>query len=1060
MRKNLTSKQNIWLNGQQVDNDDLSLEQDYVNTVSSGLVYNHIGQGILPDNLEKKILFDSSDVEGNIDGTPLSASDQPSDYELGNQLEINLSDSDVFGLRAVKVAVFGLNFNDDLIYETFSFHKNESQFTKLHYKSIISILVNDMFANSLSLNLGGTLKIYEADSGVISRDCITVAQNMQPNIFWRDFFSIYSPSVTQLLAAALPNYDVDSLNIYTTEYKQRELAKNDITSEIGQKFKSNSDNIQKIRLLLAVENNEDGYSSDLAWEGDLVFTIYPLQSTISCPNDLAPNLEIDFDPQPTPLAQITLNYNSLMEKGFVLSNNPQPIDFIFSNTTLATSKIEKDKFYLFSLKRSGLADKCDILISTGQDLLDDSRLCVFNGSYWTDIQSEDVWFEVYSDSAKVTSAKLYENGFGIEISKTKEIDGDTVDYCLDGLSFKTNDVYTAIVTSILDYSDSVEDKRTGYTTNSKKMNVPNIELLSSVEVSNLESYSTSLKLGVISDKNKKYESTTSYTLPLKWATFIKNEIYIPLLEDNTDPRKDGYLASILSGFLNGDLIGSKFTPDLTEPNTYYRVGNAEKLTMTYGDWNGDCIVDEDDLTELSKYLDYDLNVSPPLDSIITTDGTNTSCVNGYSFITEVSTNESSLTFEIVDADTLVVDSGSDGLLVASTNTDSLFSSANDFTLISGLADCTLVLYSSNKENYGEYTIVGINDGVLTIRKKYLDNEVLLSLLRCNVNGDFLVDGYDGYLIESYITRTEIDTFPTLTYPAPTSNPYLKIGTTFSVLKIQLEKYIDRHDDLYETSRADLHKLIDLLEDNTNFRQNDFSASYLNSYAVPKLQWNEYFISEKSKLLYVPNAIIETSGYSEKDCSSNCVSVTSYPQELSFDPGKVNYFAPGDLILKGNMLNTDLTYYKIDFEVGTITLEIPDNFYGTEKTINVFDSFVYEYANGKTINGFKAMKFSDCTYVQSTAIDNNQVRFGVSLQSFSPNLDGEDEGIEGITINPKMGVYMDHSTGLLRVNFTDIVKDESKKTLSTKIQINVFMKKAGFNNNPIIISPELTNNLFI
>lgn len=1061
MRKDLTSKQNVWLNGQQVDDDDLALEQEYIDTVTSGTIYNHIGQGILPDNIKKKILFTSSDVLGNIDGTPLSVSDQPTDSELGNQLEVSLSDSDVFGLRSVKVAIFGLNFNSELIYETFVFHKNESQFSKLHYKYIITILVNDISASSYSLNLGGTLNIYEANAGVISRDCITVAQNMQPNLFWRDFFTIYSSSLTELLSAALPNYDVDSLNIYTEEYNKRELAKNDIVTEIGQKFKSNSNNIQKIRLLLSVENNEDGYSTDLAWEGDLVFTIYPLQSTISCPTDLAPNLEIEFDPQPIPLAQITLNYNSLLEKGYLLSNNPQPIDFIVSNTSIASSKIEKDKYYLFSLKRSGLANKCDILVSTGQDILDDSRMSIFNGNYWTDIQSEDLWFEIYSDSAKLTSAKLYENGFGIEINKVKDNNGTTEDYCLDGLSFKSNDVYTAIVTSNIEYSDLVENKRSGTTKKSKKIKAPNVELLSSVEISNLDSYSNSLKLGVISDKNKKFESSTTYSISLKSSAFIKNEIYIPLLEDNTDPRKDGYLASLLSGFLNGDLIGSKFTPDLSNPTIYYRVGNAEKLTMTYGDWNGDCIVDEDDLTELSKYLDYNLNISPPLNSNIITDTVNTTCTNGYTFLTAKSTNESGLTFEVIDSNGLIIDTNTDGLLVASTNTDSLFSSsAVDFTAISNLTDYSLVVYSSNNENNGQYAIVGINTGVLTIRKKYIDSDIILSLLRSNINGDFLIDGYDGYLIESYLTRNEISSFPTLTYPAPTTNPYAKIGSTFSVLKIQLESFVDRHDDYYESSRSSLHEIVDILVDNSNFRSNDFSTNYIDSFVNPKLQWNDYFIATRSKLVYVPNTIIESSGYVEYSCETDCVETLSFPETLNFDPGQVNQYIPDNIILGKQILDVNKNYFKIDFEVGVITLEIPDNFYGTEKTINIFDCFVYEYSSGKTIKGFKAMKFADCTYVQSTALTNNQVRFGVSLQSFSPNLDGEDGGVDGITINPKMGVYIDDTTGLLRVNFTDIVKDDTKKTLSTKIQINVFIKKAGFNNTPIIIAPELTDNLFI
>lgn len=1062
MRKDITGKQNVWLNGQQVDNDDLSTEQNYVNTISSGLTYNHIGQGILPDSLVKNLLFDSSLIVGDLDGTPLSIQTQPSDSDYGNQLELNLSDSDAFGLRTIKVVLFGLDFNNTLFYETFTFHKNESQYSKNHFKQVVSILINDMFAITLSMNLGGVLKIYEAPPATLSRDCLTLSQNIQPSLFWRDFFSTTTSTVIQLIESALPTYDVSSLQIFTEEFNVRELAKNDITTEIGQKFKSNSDNIQKIRLLLSVENNDLGDELDLEWEGDLVFTVYPLQSTISCPTDLAPNLEIEFDPIPTPLAQVTFNYTSLLDKGFELSNVAQPIDIILSNTSLANKKIEKDKFYAFTIKRSGTASKCDIKIYLGQDLTEDSRVTIFNGNYWTDIQSEDLWFEIYSDSAKITSAKIYENGFGIEIPKVKEIDEVNQSYLLNELSFNGNDTFTAIVTSQTELTDPVENKRTGTVTQSKQQKVPSVELLSTIETSNLDSFNNSLKLGVISDKNKKFESPTTYSLPLKAWTIIGNNIIVPLLEDNTDPRKDGYTNDILSAFLNGELIGSKFTPDLAEPTKFYRVGSAEKLTMTYGDWDGNCIVDSDDYSELFKYLDFDLNVSPPLLTNIVTDSVTTTCTNGYEFLTNKSQNSSSLTFEVIDSSGTILASDTDGILVSTSNTDSSFSSvAVDFSLIPTLTECKLVIYSVVESNKGLYDIVGLDTNTLTIRKKYLDVETLLSLLRCNVNGDFLIDGYDGYLIESYLTRDEISVFPTLTYPAPTSNAYDKIGTKFSVLKIQLESYVDRHDDYYSLDRSSLHELIDIFSLNTNLQSNDYSVTNINAFADPKLQWNEYFIITKSKLVYVPNAIIESSGYAEFSCDENCIEVISYPQELVFDPGIVNKYIPGNLIIgNGQILNSDKSYFKVDFEVGSVTIEVPDNFLGTEKTINIFSNFVYEQQNGKTISGFKAMKFADCTYVQSTALLNNQVRFDVSMQSFSPLIDGYEGSVEGVIVDPKMGVYLDPLTGLLRLNFTNIVKDDTKPTLSTKVNVTVFLKKAGFNNEPIIINPELTENLFI
>jgi hypothetical protein len=147
MRKDITGKQNVWLNGQQVDDLDLSTEQNYVNTISSGLTYNHIGQGILPDSLVKTLLFDSSLIVGDLDGTPLSIQTQPSDSDYGNQLEIQLLNSKVAGKRSVKVSVIGLDFQGNLQFENFYFFKNEIQVSKKHFTQVLLLLFNDFIGN-------------------------------------------------------------------------------------------------------------------------------------------------------------------------------------------------------------------------------------------------------------------------------------------------------------------------------------------------------------------------------------------------------------------------------------------------------------------------------------------------------------------------------------------------------------------------------------------------------------------------------------------------------------------------------------------------------------------------------------------------------------------------------------------------------------------------------------------------------------------------------------------------------------------------------------------------
>jgi hypothetical protein len=106
-----------------------------------------------------------------------------------------------------------------------------------------------------------------------------------------------------------------------------------------------------------------------------------------------------------------------------------------------------------------------------------------------------------------------------------------------------------------------------------------------------------------------------------------------------------------------------------------------------------------------------------------------------------------------------------------------------------------------------------------------------------------------------------------------------------------------------------------------------------------------------------------------------------------------------------------------------------------------------------------MKFADCTFVQPDSLSRDQLRFSVSVQSFSPNISGlSEDGYEGIIVDGKIGIYIDYTTGFLTLNFTNLFQDPTLKTLSTKIQINVFLKKGGFNNQPLFVDSNKMNNM--
>jgi hypothetical protein len=174
---------------------------------------------------------------------------------------------------------------------------------------------------------------------------------------------------------------------------------------------------------------------------------------------------------------------------------------------------------------------------------------------------------------------------------------------------------------------------------------------------------------------------------------------------------------------------------------------------------------------------------------------------------------------------------------------------------------------------------------------------------------------------------------------------------------------------------------------------------------------------------------------------NASDLTSTPES----GGKNNYFIPGDLYLNGNVKNLDGTYHKLDFEKAVVELELPAG--DTEGEINVFDTFV-----------LNKMKFSDGTLVSASAITNNQVVFEVAIGSHVKNvLDGYDyDGYvdftgTGADADEVIGTYIDHNSGLLRINAYNIVRNEFYPQIRTRILITVSLKKAGFTNNPVYVS---------
>lgn len=1078
-RNPVSGQQNIYFDSEQLDENDLTAEQNYNNNFQTSLINNQIGSGVLPEVLNQNVLFDSLLVNGLLDGAAVSTQSQPSDKNLGNQLEFELTDSKVAGKKTVKVAIIGLDFQGNLQYDTFTFKQNEKKITKKHYTNILTILFNDFIGTTVqSFNLGGRLVIREANPFVISRDAIMVAQDIEPNLFWRDFFVTGAVTLQNLLTSALPLYNIDNLGIKTGFLQYTPLLKNDVTTQVGQKFLATTNNIEKITLLLGVQNTTSGQETNLAWHGDLIISIYPLQSTIECPTDVVPNLAIDFSPSNIPLAQISVNYNTLQASGVTLDGNAQPVDFVFSNTPVSNGSIIPGQYYAVTVKRSGSADQCDMLIATGSSISSQSRVTTFNGSVWVDLPDQSIWFRVWTDSVKVTDGQAYETGHGVIIPKVSidPLTGTQVDYALSGVQFTGNSLYTAVVAATVEKSEIVQDQRTGNPILSRQQFVPTIQLLNPIDLSNLEAASEPFIIGVVTDKNQKSFDTSSATISsaLHSWNFINNQFVIKVIDDTSDGyRYDPSVNALVSNLTNGDLNNAQIIPDVTHPNTFYRISKSEIVTMTYGDVNGDGIIDEKDLDLLNDLVGADLNVSPPASTQITTDGYNTTATNGYLTYAKPFVNSNSLNFQVVNPNTTaVMASGSDGMLVVNPNQPNLanFQSASvDFSTISGIGNYNLLISSSSTtSNIGIYPISGVDVAgphVIDISKLYYNSDVMMQIMRADITGDFKVTTSDGYYLQEYLQK--VAPFPTSTLPES------RIGTKFTVIRLTVDPFtfkdsgntlLERTDDFYATisNRATaLHTTQDIFLNDGYFVAHDFKNHPAAFNIIKQFTWDAELVAVNSNPRFVPTIFTAESGLSIKNCTPGGIDYKVYPFVPSFDPGTIDSFIPNDLIIaNGDIKNTDGTFYKIDLEVGTVTLEIPNNALGTELTINLFDYFVADYnATSRTRIGYPAMKFADCTTVQPNGLTLNQVRFSVSTQSFSPNLTGIDsDGYSGPIVDGKIGVFIDHSTGLLRLNFSDLYQDPVLQTLNTRIQINAYLKKGGFNNVPLTVDSATMANL--
>lgn len=989
IRKPISYTFNRFYDSQRVDQNDMDVEQDRNVNKDASIVQNHFGSGVLPAASIQKVLFDTDNLfpdqvaliaSNDFDGTGLRPLAQPTDSILGNQVEIQLLDSTdilngtstVGGRFSTKVLVIGLDFQGNLQYDRLYFYKKEKQVTRKHYTQILSVFFNDFYGNNnCSRQLGGRVIIRETNSFQLSRDPIMIAQDVEPNIFFRDFKSSNtSESSTPVLTLyqAIQSgigieYNVDALNINTTVKREFQLA-DDVTTRLAQKFIATTNNIQKITILLGVRKDisaalEDRYD----WSGELIVSIFELQSNIECSTDLVPELAIEFSPNPVPLTQFSIDQSDLEDQGYILNDTLQPVDLVFNNSQVGNTVnpiIEPGKYYAISFGRAGDAGTGIIFTGIGNSQSTKDRLSIFTGQ-WTDVSEEDLWYQVWTDAAKASDGFAYDIGNGMEIPKTEINElGAVVDYSFGPHPFVNsgqNTINTAIVEAIINQFQQEQDERTGNPVFARQKFNPSFSFATNTTLSTLRETSEPLVIGCATDTNAKSNSIISGVL--EFPGLVRGNVLTVINPD--------------ADLIAQQIIGSKLTPN-NDFSSDYKIIRTRICTDGYGDVNGDGIIDESDIIRATQLIGQSLSLTATQEGIR----------DGYYE-----------TLEIIRAD---VDG--DGYV-----------SASDIDLIS------------------DFVARNINSFPVGASFQHIEIEVQ------NSTGRF--DGYfnctDGYV------RTDEYGFSTIQ------------SSTLSDTELKYYGY---------------NSLPDMFSADPAFSTIPWVEVEFSVRPVPF--WKDYLLQFSSEARLVPatftfdddsGLLIDENGNCISDEVSVCIDSTDIVPRCN--PGRNDFFIPDNLIIgKGQILNRDSSLFRQDIEIVPLILELPSASIFDHGVLNVFNKLIADSGDGFTAGGYPALKFSDCSTVGTDALIRNQIRFGVSIQSRFPNIDGYDDGYGyGVIVDDLFGININQSTGILTITVANNDYDSIFSELRTKIEITVYLKKAGWNNTPLTVPADQLAGLF-
>ena len=618
-----------FFDGMALTRDDLRDEQNRNVGIDAATEANFFGSGVLGDATSPPIILDTNSLNSqqqalldaySFDGQNVYIGTdllQVSDPVKGVMLAVTLTGVALSGSMSSKVSIIGETFGGSLVHDELVFEENGTQITCGRYRTVMGILLNDFAGNlfgSLSpafadgYHFTGRCVVREAEPMEISPDTLLAWQNLQPDLFFRDF-KLGAPgdtlwSMLQDIVGA--SHSAADLGISVASVDQRQLLPNDVTTRIGQKFLVGGTNIQKVSLLLSVlRDNSAIPGQEYQWSGQIVLDLHALQTTVDCPVKPVPDNLEDFDPDPTILAQLSLNVSDLARQGVVLDGYARKVDFVFTDASVADpslSPIVEGRYYVLTVGRAGNANVGTLLLEEAVHSAPNGYMVVFDGEQWVNVYESDMWFEVHGDYVKVADGIAYEDGIGVEVPRlTEDASGVEVPNFLGPVSFATTarNADNFIIVEVQSvYSDNEQDPRTGNSLPSRVAPAPSISSDTATDFQDLlNSNVAPVVLARARDGNPRSNLPT-----IVGTTVLPGAVYgdsMQVLVPNAD-------------LLSNNVVGSILFPDAAG-SFEYRITSAIVYQDAYGDVDGDGEITLDDLAMVSAWMPdgYDLSDAAP-----------------------------------------------------------------------------------------------------------------------------------------------------------------------------------------------------------------------------------------------------------------------------------------------------------------------------------------------------------------------------------------------------------------------------------------------------------------